>query len=255
MGISCFIVSLNEEKHIRRCLESVRWCDEIIVLDSGSTDRTVEIAKEYTAKVIHHPWKGYVKQKQAALDLCTQEWVLNIDSDEEVSEELKNEIQALVGSPGSSQNPLNGYKICRVVYYLGRWWRRGGWYPEYRMRFFRRSAAYWGGRDPHEKAVVKGKTGRLAGEIHHYTYENLSDHAASLNQHASSAAESLYELGRKSSLLKITVNPVMRFLKFYVIKGGFRDGTVGLIAAVLEAYYVFLKYTKLWELWRGKERQ
>lgn len=246
MGISCFVVCCNEEKHIRRCLTSVSWCDEIIVIDSGSTDRTLEIAREYTDKVIHREWSGYVNQKRAGLEQCTQEWVLNIDADEEVSPELRREIEQIV-TDGSS---FDGYYMNRVVYYLGQWWRKGGWYPEFRLRLCRRSVTTWGGRDPHEKAIVPGAAAFLSGELHHYTYEDVTDHVARLNAHSSSAALSLLSEGQTSSLPKILVNPLIRFVKFYFLRKGYREGMPGLMVAILESHYVFLKYLKLWELVR-----
>ncbi len=250
MGISCFVVCCNEEKHIARCLSSIIWCDEIIVIDSGSTDRTLEIARQYTDRVIHREWSGYVNQKRAGLEQCTQEWVLNIDADEEVSPGLRAEIEQ-IASQGAS---CDGYYINRVVYYLGRWWRKGGWYPEYRLRFCRRNVTTWGGRDPHEKAVVPGQTAFLTGEIYHYTYEDTADHVARLNAHSSSAAQSLFSEGQRSSLSKIFFNPLIRLVKFYFLRKGYREGIPGLMVAFLEAHYVFLKYLKLWELARSSKR-
>ena len=249
MGISCFVVCCNEEKHMRRCLESVKWCDELIVIDSGSTDRTLEIAREYTDKILHRPWSGYVAQKSFGLEQCTQEWVLNIDADEEVSPELKTELQRLLENAPAD---IDGYLMNRVVFYLGRWFRKGGWYPEYRLRLCRRSATTWGGLDPHEKAVVRGKTARLCGELLHYTYRDIRDHVARLNSHSSAAAESLFAMGTTTSVSRILFNPPSRFFKFYLLKGGFREGVPGVIAGVLEGAYAFLKYAKLWEKHRTK---
>ena len=178
--------------------------------------------------------------------MCTHEWVLNIDADEEVSPELRKEIEAVVN--GTQTETINGYYISRVVYYLGRWWRNGGWYPEFRLRLVRRNKASWGGRDPHEKALVTGETAYLNGELYHYTYQNMYDQVRRLNTHAKSAAQSMYEEGQTTSVLGILAKPFTRFVKHFILKKGYRDGLPGFLIAVLESYYVFLKYAMLWEL-------
>lgn len=244
--ISAFIVCCNEEHNIRRCLDSLRWCDEIVIIDSGSKDRTLAIAREYTDKIFHYDWAGYVQQKRIGLGHCSSDWVLNLDADEELSPELRQEIEEILC--GKTHNGINGYYLSRVVFYLGRWWRRGGWYPEYRLRFSRRALTTWGGRDPHEKAIVEGATRRLRGELHHYTYISMNDQISRLNNFSSTAARTMYSAGKRASLWNLFFNPPMRFLKFYFLKRGFREGLPGFIVAALEAYYVFLKYAKLWEL-------
>lgn len=246
MGISCFIICFNEEGSIRRCLDSVSWCDEIVVIDSGSTDRTLEICAEYTRNIHHREWSGYVNQKRAGLELCTQEWVLNVDADEEVSPALQEEILAAI-SPECTPR-AEGFYISRVVFYLGRWWRRGSWYPEYRLRLCKRACTTWGGSDPHEKALVKGKTSYLKGELFHYTYKNIEDQVERLNSHSSSAALSLFRKNEDAGISKIVISPLIRFIKAYIIKLGCLEGYAGLLVALLEAYYTFLKYMKLWEL-------
>lgn len=248
MKISAFIVCCNEEERLKRCLESVKWCDEIVVVDSGSKDRSVEIAKEYTDSVYHRAWTGYVDQKRFGLEKCSHEWVLNIDADEEVSPELREEIRRVLSSP----TEVNGYYLSRVIFYLNRWWRTGTWYPEYRLRLCKKSETEWGGSDPHEKAIVRGKTARLKGELYHYTYSDIFDQVRRLNSHSTDAAASLMKKGARVSYIQILLNPLVRFLKSYFLRLGFREGFPGLLVAVLEAYYVFLKYVKLWELRRIK---
>jgi glycosyltransferase involved in cell wall biosynthesis len=242
--ISAFIVCCNEERQIRRCLESVRWCDEIVVVDSGSTDTTLAICQEYTSKVFYHPWQGYVGQKRYALSLCSGKWVLNLDADEEVSKELASELR-LLAEQDSSQ--IHGYYLNRVVFFLGRWWRKGGWYPEYRLRFCRRDKTTWGGDEPHEKASVEGQTARCKGELFHYSFSDLADYARRANTLSSNATSSLERKGTRFSVVALLVRPLARFLKFYVFKRGFREGVAGLIVALIESYSVVLKYAKLWE--------
>jgi len=248
--ISAFIICLNEEKNIRRALDSVKWCDEIVIIDSGSTDETLSICREYTDKIHSRAWPGYVEQKRFGLSQCTSEWVLNLDADEEVSPELRDEIVTALNSRQSINAEVNGFKLLRVVFYLGRWWRKGGWQNEYRLRVVRREFAAWGGEDPHEHATVQGKVLKLKGELRHYTYKDIAGHVQSLNSLSSAAAMSMFAKGKRASAIKILLNPCARFIKFYLIKKGFREGRAGLIVAHLEAYYVFLKYVKLWELWR-----
>jgi glycosyltransferase involved in cell wall biosynthesis len=247
--ISAFVICLNEEKRIRRCLESLKWCDEIIIVDSGSTDATLDICREYTSKIFHNDWPGYVAQKRFGLELCTREWVLNLDADEEVSDALRDEILREVLDPKRSTG-INGFFISRVVNYMNRWWRRGGWYPEYRLRLGRKAHTSWGGHDPHEKALVSGPVKRLGGELFHYTYFDITDHVRRLNSYSSTAARSLFSHGKRSSSRKLFLNPLSRFFKFYILKKGFLEGFPGFLVACLEGYYVFLKYVKLWELER-----
>jgi glycosyltransferase involved in cell wall biosynthesis len=246
-SISAFVICRDEEAQIRRCLASITWCDEIIVIDSGSTDRTVEICKEYTPLVRHNDWPGYLKQKEFGLSLCTSEWVLNIDADEEVSPELATEIQAILVADRRGEISANGYNLNRLVFFLNRWWNKGGWHPEYRLRLLRRSAASWGGLCPHEKAIVSGHINRCRGDIYHYSFTDLTDFVRRSNTLASNAAASLATLGRTARLSDLLIRPIARFFKFYVIKKGYREGFAGLIVALIEANSTMLKYAKVWE--------
>lgn len=245
--ISAFIVCCNEERQIRRCLESVKFCDEIVVVDSGSTDRTLQICAEYTSKITHQDWQGYVLQKRFALGQCSSDWVLNIDADEEVSEELQEEILGILRNDKAGKVQTNGFLLNRVVFFLDRWWRKGGWYPEYRLRLCRRSVTKWGGEDPHEKAEVSGETKRCKGELHHYSFTDLTDYVRRMNTLSSNATASLMRRGIKASAATILLRSFARFFKFYVSKLGFREGMAGLIVAAIEAHSVLLKYAKLWE--------
>ncbi len=254
--ISAFIVCFNEEDQIRDCIESVAFCDEVIVIDSRSTDRTVEIANELGAKVIQRDWPGYRRQKEFGLSQATSTWVLNLDADERVSPELRDAIIEVLErsyrekAEGLPSTCKDGYDLSRVVFYLGRWWRKGGWYPEYRVRLFRKAVTTWGGKDPHEKAVVDGSIGKLSGELQHYTYRCMSEQLDRLHGYASIAAQEDNSRGRRFRLSKLILNPCLRAFKFYVLKKGYREGMAGFIVAVIEGYYTFLKYAKLWELQR-----
>ena len=250
-SLSVFIVCSNEERQIERALSSVRFCDEIVaVIDDKSKDKTEEICRKFGAKVFINPWPGFVKQKAFGLQQCTGDWVLNIDADEEVSNELQHEIRRCC----EHSTNCDGYEINRVVYYLGRWWRRGGWYPEFRLRLVRRDCASWGGDDPHERALVSGHTQRLKGELFHYTHTDIADQIDTLNRFSSQAARTQVLKGRAGSLFQMITRPIARFLKFFILKRGYRDGIAGLVVALSEAFYVFLKYAKIWELNRGLKR-
>jgi|GEM_PF-160377 len=241
--ISCCIICFNEEANIRRCLESVKWCNEIIVVDSFSADRTVEICREYTDRVIQRPWPGYVEQKRFALSQASHEWVLNVDADEEVSPALRQEILAVLQQ---NHPAVDGFYVPRLVYYLGRWWWRG-WYPGYRLRLFRKAKVRWGGVDPHEKVLLRGQADRLRGPLYHYTYDDVSDHLRAINGLTEVSSRELALRGKCTRTSDLLFRPLWRFLRFYVLSGGFRDGVPGLFVAVTSAFYVFLKYAKLWE--------
>ncbi|HEV8718396.1 MAG TPA: glycosyltransferase [Candidatus Binatia bacterium] len=244
--ISCCIVCYNEEQNIRRCLESVKWCDELVIVDSFSSDRTVEICQEYTNRVIQRAWPGYVEQKRFALAQATHEWVLNVDADEEVSPELRDEILAVLQHNGPA---VDGFYVPRLVYYLGRWWWRG-WYPGYRLRLFRKAKVRWGGVNPHEKVLLRGQADRLRGNLYHYTYEDISDHLQAINGLTEIAARELALRGKRTRLSHLLLHPLWRFLRFYFLRGGVRDGMPGFFVAATSAFYVFLKYAKLREYTR-----
>ncbi len=251
--ISAFVITFNEADRIADCLNSLEFCDEIVVIDSFSTDATVQIAESLGAKVIQRPWPGYREQKAFGLRSVTHDWVLNVDADERVSIELQQSILAVLENSAkhrrSSQQPfeIEGYYINRVVFYLGRWWRLGGWYPEYRLRLFQKSKVTWGGVDPHERPEVSGPTERIEGELQHLTYRNMADQFIRLQAHSTIAAREEFALGKRFSLLKLLFNPFVRSIKFYMFKKGYREGVAGVIVAIAEGYYTFMKYAKLWE--------
>ncbi len=240
--LSCTIICYDEEEGIRAALESVKWCDEIVVVDSFSTDRTVEICREYTDRIFQREWPGFVEQKAFALEQTRCAWVLNLDADERVSPELRREIEGVLRSPDA-----DGYYVPRLVYYLGRWWRRGGWYPDYRLRLFRRDRVVWGGIDPHEKVILQGRSRRLRGPLLHYTYRDVADHVATINGFSGVAARELLLRGRNASWSDLLLRPLWRFFRFYVLRRGFAQGLAGLFVAQSAAFYVFARYAKLWE--------
>ncbi len=250
--LSATVICKDEAEKIRGCLESVRFCDEVVVVDSGSTDGTVAIARELADRVVERDWPGYVAQQNFARGAARGQWVLSIDADERVTPELAREIQALLrsGEPG-----VDGFRITRHVHYLGRWIDHSGWYPEPRVRLFRREKGRWEGVDPHYDVRVDGALGDLEGEIVHYTYDDLADHVRTLNRFSSILAREHRARGRRFSWLALLGRPPLEFLKKYVLKKGYRDGAPGFYVATLSAFYVFLKFAKLWEAERiGDER-
>ena len=243
--VSAIVVCFNEERNIGACLESLRWCDEIVVVDSFSTDATVEICRRYTDRVIQRKWAGYRDQKAFAHSQATKEWVLLVDADERVTPELQAEISRYLLRNGAE---YAAYSVPRLVYYLSRWWWRGGWYPDYDIRLFRRERATWGGADPHEKIFVDGKVRRLHHPLHHFSYRSIDDHLQRINRFTSISAQELQQDGQRWRLTDALLRPSFRFFHSYILKRGFMEGFAGFYVAVTAAVYVFLKYAKLWEL-------
>ncbi len=253
MGLSIAIVAYNEEANLGRTLESVRWADEIVVVDSGSTDRTCEIARGYGAKLVHEPWRGYVAQKNYALELCTQEWILALDADEEVSPGLAEEIRSVLAGGGR----FKGYSMPRQNLFLGRWMRHGGFYPDPKLRLFRREDGYSTGFDPHDRYELKsGKAvGRFRHPLVHYTYPTLTYYLEHMNRYSSLGAKMVVGKGyRGFSLWNIVVRPLATFVYNYFFRLGFLDGREGLLLHVYHAVYVSWKYAKAWELARRQEQ-
>jgi glycosyltransferase involved in cell wall biosynthesis len=242
--VSAIIVCYNEEDNIRACLESVSWCDEIVVIDAHSTDRTLDIVREFTNRIFIRDWPGYREQKQFALDQARLEWVLNLDADERVSAELRAEIQHELadGAPG-----IDGFYIPRLVHYLGRWWYRGGWYPDHRLRLFRRSKAHWGGVNPHEKVLIEGRTRRLSGSLLHFTYADVSQHLLTVNRLTDISAVEALKRERVGGG-RLLVRPAWRFFRSLLVDRGILEGWPGLFVAATAGFYVFLKYAKALEL-------
>lgn len=244
LNVTACVVSFNEEQNIRRCLESVSWCSEIVVVDSFSTDRTLEIAREYTDNVIQREWPGFRAQKEFARQQGTCEWSLMLDCDEEISPELKDEIfQALETADGT-----DGFEMPRMVYYLGRWIRHGDWYPDRKLRLYRKDAGEIIGIDPHDYVEVQGATKRLQRPIFHYTYDDLTHHLNTINRFSTISAEEKFRLGKRARIMDLLFRPFWKFIRGYVFKRGFLDGRQGLIIARMTSFEVWLKYLKLRQL-------
>ncbi len=242
--LSATLITHNEETNIEEALQSVAWADEIVVVDSGSTARTVEICRRHTDKVYHRGWTGYVDQKNHAVAMASHDWIFSLDADERVGPELVREIELL------RKNGMGraGYRIPRVAFFMGRWIRHGEWYPDYQLRLFDRRRGRWQGGRVHESVRVEGTPGILAGELRHYTYRRLSDYLRRLETYTTLAAQDYREQGRKVTMLKVLANPAGAFVKGYLLKRGFLDGGPGLMVAVMGAVSVFFKYAKLYEL-------
>jgi len=245
-SLSVAIITRNDEANIRRTLESVRWADEIVVLDSGSTDRTVAICREYTDKVVPQEWLGYAGQKNAAIDRTHGSWVLSLDADEPVEPELAAEIRAII----ASSEACDGYRIPRKTFFLGKWIRHGGWYPDYNLRLFRKGKGRFEDRVVHEAIRVAGSVGHTRHAILHYAYPDLESYLSTINRYSSLAVDVMAEKGipaAGTSSLNIVFRPVLTFLLKYVFRLGFLDGKHGLVLNMFHSYYVFAKYAKAWE--------
>jgi len=243
--LSVIIITYNEQENIRDCLESVKWSHEIVIVDSFSNDKTVEIAREYTSKVFQNKWTNFSRQKNLALGKASSEWVLNIDADERATSELKEEILTILNSKFQS---FDGYYIPRRNHYLGRWIRHCGWYPDYKLRLFLRGKGRFNERTVHESVVVEGRKGYLKSCLNHYSYKNLSDHLSHIDKFSSLAAEEMFKDGRRARVFDLLFRPITRFIRMYLMNRGYLDGTYGLIVSLMGTFYVFMKYLKLWEL-------
>ena len=245
MKISATIIVRNEEANIAEVCETVAWADEIVIVDSDSTDRTVEIARRYTPRVFNREFRGYKDKHEFADAQTTGDWIFWIDADERVTPELRAAIERV-----RQADPVtlpDGFRIARRTQYLNRWIKHSGWYPDYQMRLYRKAASYWDGVSPHETARVRGRIETLAGEFRHYTKRNLSEHHHVLDSYTTLAAEYLHKEGKRVRSMDLLVLPVAAFIRTYLLKQGFRDGVPGLIIAMFTAYSVFLKYAKVWE--------
>jgi glycosyltransferase involved in cell wall biosynthesis len=242
--LSVTVIAKNEAADIAAALASAAWADEIVVVDSHSTDETAAVAKRYTERVVVREWPGYAAQKNYAASLATNDWILSLDADERVTPALAGEIQRLLAAGPEA----SAYRIPRVNWHLGRWVRTTDWYPDYQTRLYDRRAAEWTGQHVHEAVAVRGRTSQLQGELQHYAYRDIADHLETIDRYTTLAARQMHECGRRASTFDLVGHPPLAFLRNYFAKGGYRDGTSGFMISALNSYYVFLKFAKLWEL-------
>ena len=247
--VSVCIITLNEEDHIREACESVSWADEIVVVDSGSTDRTKEIAAECGARVLENSWPGFAAQKQFAAEQATHEWIFSLDADERVSEELRASITGLFSN--TDRELADGYSISRRAFYMGSWICGGGWYPDRQLRLYRKSMGGWQGAHIHETVKMNpdARIATLKGDLLHYTVRDAAEHHRMIGErYAPLGARKMLEQGRRTSPLKIATIGPATFIRNFILKGGFRDGLAGFSIASFAAHHAFLKHLQLWEL-------
>jgi glycosyltransferase involved in cell wall biosynthesis len=240
--ISAIVITKNEEKNIRNCLQSIQFVDEIIVIDSGSTDKTVSICKEYTEKVFFNEWQGFGPQKQKALELATGDWILSIDADEVVTDDLKSEILAVI----KKNNGTSGYYIPRLSYFLGQPIKHCGWYPDFILRLFKRNHGKFSPNKVHEYVIVDGQTERLSSHFLHFSYENLHQVVDKFNTYSSIGADKLVSTNSAGGLAVAIVRAFLAFTKVYIVKLGLLDGRRGFMIAVTSAETAYYKYLKLY---------
>jgi glycosyltransferase involved in cell wall biosynthesis len=247
LPLSVAIITLNEEDNLPRCLESLRGlAAEILIVDSGSTDRTAEIARQFHARFEVHPWRDHIAQKNVALNLCTQPWTLSLDADEALTPELSTAIRRQFESGEPS---VDGFLLNRRTFYLGDWlWHV--WYPEWRIRLVRRTAAQWRGRDPHDRLEVTGATARLDGDLLHYSYRDLADHFRKMLRYSHTLAEAYDREGRRFRWYDLVVTPWLEFPRYLILKQAWRDGWRGWIIAFMHMVNIFAKYAFLFEAQR-----
>ncbi|MCG9874296.1 MAG: glycosyltransferase family 2 protein [Leptospiraceae bacterium] len=245
--LSVSIITFNEEKNIQDCIESVsEIADEILILDSFSKDRTKEIAiQNPKVRFLEHPFYGHVQQKNKAMEYCENEWVLSLDADERVDMILR---EAILDWKKQKSSEVIGFKISRLTWHLGRFIHHSGWYPLYRYRLFQKSKATWVGENPHDYIEIIGKGSKIAGNIIHFSFKDLSDQIETINKFSSIVAHTRFEKGNKFSLLSTLLKPIGKFWEIYIFKRGFLDGFPGFAIAASSAFSTFLKYAKIYEL-------
>ncbi|PMP70323.1 MAG: glycosyltransferase family 2 protein [Thermodesulfovibrio aggregans] len=247
--VSVAIITKNEEKNIRDALESVKDFEEIVVIDSFSEDTTVQICSEYTGKIFQCQWQGFARQKQLAIDKTTLPWVLVLDADERVTEALKKEIRYKINED------KDGYFIPRKNFFLGKWIKHSGWWPDYTLRLFKKSKGKMQKRQVHEKILVEGKVGHLKEPLLHYTYHSIDDFIRKMKSYACLAAEEIVKNNpsQYKIIFRMIFSPLFTFFKMYILRAGFLDGLRGFILAVLYSFYSFLKYAEAWEKYGNRK--
>ncbi|MCB1179729.1 MAG: glycosyltransferase family 2 protein [Leptospiraceae bacterium] len=251
--LTACIITYNEEDNIARCLESLDFVEEIILLDSGSKDKTTEIASNFSKVKIHtRAFDNYVSQKNFCLSLSKNNWIIFLDADEVISPELKKEILSI---PDFNWDYFSGFEIPRLTFYLNKWIHHGGWYPNYQLKLFNKSKGYFTGLLVHEKVKLEGESKKLKSPLFHYSYKNISDHLKFIDRYSSLAAEEKFNKGKKSGIILSVGKSFYKFIYMYFVKFGILDGKAGLVIAILGSYYNFLKYIKIYELSIYKEKK
>ena len=248
--VSVTIITLNEAEHIAGAIDSASWADEIVLVDSGSTDDTVAIARSKGVRVETRAWTGYVDQKNFAHSLASNDWIFSLDADERITPPLASEVRSLL----ATEPPRKGYRMPRVAYHLGRWMRTTDFYPDFQTRLYDRRSARWTGLHVHESVAVDGGAGQLANELQHYSFRDLRDQLDRINHYTTLAARQMHERGQRTGPLALLAHPSAAFLRNYLLRRGFLDGTVGLTISLVNSYSVFLKFAKLWELQYNAQR-
>lgn len=240
--VSVTIITLNEAKNVDACLASVTWADEVLVVDSGSTDGTVERARAAGVRVLTNDWAGYAAQKNFAAAQASHDWILSIDADERVTPELAAEIRSTLAAVPA----VSGFRIPRVTWCFGRWIRTTDWYPDYQLRLYDRRRARWTPRRVHESVETDDRPGRLASDLQHYAYRDIGHHLETMDRYTTLAAQEMYDRGRQAGFVDLAIHPAAAFARNYVLRRGCLDGIPGLMVSTMNAYYVFLKFAKLW---------
>jgi glycosyltransferase involved in cell wall biosynthesis len=244
-AISAVLIAQNEEDNLPDALRSVAFCDEVVVVDGGSADRTREVAQQSGARVIvNSPWPGFVAQRNVAVDAARHDWVLAVDADERVTPSLRQEILGLRDAGFGDA----GYRMPRVTHYLGRWIRGTDWYPDPQLRLFDRRRGRWHGALVHESVVVEGQVGRLRYELEHRPYQDIADHMRSIDLYTTLWAQQAFQAGRRAGPVEAAGGALWAFIRNYVLKGGVLEGQAGLAISVLNSYYTYAKLAKLNEL-------
>jgi len=248
--LSVAIITHNEEDNIRDALESVKWADEIVVVDSFSTDRTLEMCREYTDKVYSIEWSGFAEQKNKAVSLTTHPWVLVLDADERVTDELRGEIIRIIKDESSK----DGYYVPRKNYFAKKWIKHGGWWPDYTLRLFRREKGFFQMREVHESVKINGKTGYLKNSLEHYTYKDVRDYLKRMQNYSTLSAKELLKRGYRANILDVIFRPVAAFFRMVFLQAGILDGIYGIILAYLYSVYTYEKYSKLRKMQKTSDK-
>ncbi len=250
MPVTVTIITQDESQHIAAAIDSAVWADEILVVDSGSTDDTVAIATARGVRVMTRTWPGYVDQKNYAASVAAHDWIFSLDADERITPALAEEVQRIVaGDPAE-----RAFRVPRVTFHLGRWVRTTDFYPDFQTRLYARRAARGQGKYVHESVVADGPSGQLKHELQHYSYRDLADHLDRINQYSTLAARQMFESGRRASAVDLLLHPPAAFLRNDLLRGGFADGAAGLTLSLINSYSVLVKFAKLWELQQGTSR-